>query len=671
MMFLTLQTALLLLAAYVLGAICGCGVRRLLAAPNATDSAFAAAGSALTDQPMIEVMAGPEPSIPELSAADRFERALIGPRAPRFKGRTKEPEATPAKEASAATPLSINTPEANAASAPQVPTPTPGAQDQAPVVLPVAAVSGGVTGTTAPLAPTSQQSADDLTRIRGIDLATSAALADLGVSSYARLAAFTRADVERIEARLGAGRVSRENWIEQAQLLANGRPTAFARQLGGNAHGALPSSDEIYGTSEPVRSATVPLPDPEPVATPEQDTDEGDTETSPPVLEPADAGAEGETAPEEQAVSGELARPAEAASAPADDTTPESPAQDDVVHDFRRIRGIDAEAAALLHENGVLRFEDIANWRASEVSRFESLLGESGRISRENWIEQAQVLAKGGETAFSRRLQLALTVEPAEPAPLAEVESTSEDHEPAQAAPAEVASLPSDDTAPESPAQDDVAHDFLRIRGIDAEAAALLSADGVLRFEGIANWRASDVSRFESLLGDPGRISRENWIEQAQVLAKGGETAFSSRRQLAATVEPHQPAPPHEAPTQPPDRATPSSDEADSDGNADVPNLAGLRSVRSPLLTGGETTSALPNDDLKRIRGIGVLIEKKLNSLGITSYSQIANWTAADVDRISRMLDFKGRIERECWIEQARILASGGHTAFSSRKDRE
>ena len=75
-------------------------------------------------------------------------------------------------------------------------------------------------------------------------------------------------------------------------------------------------------------------------------------------------------------------------------------------------------------------------------------------------------------------------------------------------------------------------------------------------------------------------------------------------------------------------------------------------------------------EDLKRIRGIGVLIEKKLNSLGITAYEQVANWTGADIDRISQILDFKGRIERENWVEQARILAAGGQTEFSRRVDR-
>lgn len=97
-------------------------------------------------------------------------------------------------------------------------------------------------------------------------------------------------------------------------------------------------------------------------------------------------------------------------------------------------------------------------------------------------------------------------------------------------------------------------------------------------------------------------------------------------------------------------------------------DLDGLRSVRSEALLSERASEEF--DDLKRIRGIGVLIEKRLNALGITSYAQIAEWTAADVSRISDSLDFKGRIERENWIEQARILASGGHTEFSRRVDK-
>jgi predicted flap endonuclease-1-like 5' DNA nuclease len=85
----------------------------------------------------------------------------------------------------------------------------------------------------------------------------------------------------------------------------------------------------------------------------------------------------------------------------------------------------------------------------------------------------------------------------------------------------------------------------------------------------------------------------------------------------------------------------------------------------TPEASGDESS-----DDLKRIRGIGVLIEKRLNAIGVRRYEQIANWTSGDIDRVSRMLEFKGRIERESWVEQARILASGGQTEFSRRVDR-
>jgi predicted flap endonuclease-1-like 5' DNA nuclease len=84
----------------------------------------------------------------------------------------------------------------------------------------------------------------------------------------------------------------------------------------------------------------------------------------------------------------------------------------------------------------------------------------------------------------------------------------------------------------------------------------------------------------------------------------------------------------------------------------------------------GDDDDEEPGDDLKRIRGIGVLIEKRLNGMGISRYDQIANWTSGDIDRISQTLDFKGRIERENWVEHARILASGGHTEFSRRVDK-
>lgn len=63
-------------------------------------------------------------------------------------------------------------------------------------------------------------------------------------------------------------------------------------------------------------------------------------------------------------------------------------------------------------------------------------------------------------------------------------------------------------------------------------------------------------------------------------------------------------------------------------------------------------------DDLKRIHGVGPALERTLNGLGVTRFEQIAAWTRADVERIDEHLRFRGRIERDDWIGQARELAA-------------
>jgi len=60
-------------------------------------------------------------------------------------------------------------------------------------------------------------------------------------------------------------------------------------------------------------------------------------------------------------------------------------------------------------------------------------------------------------------------------------------------------------------------------------------------------------------------------------------------------------------------------------------------------------------DDLKTISGIGPVIERTLNRLGVRTYRQIAKWTKADIDRVSaRLTAFKDLIRRENWVRQAR-----------------
>lgn len=62
-------------------------------------------------------------------------------------------------------------------------------------------------------------------------------------------------------------------------------------------------------------------------------------------------------------------------------------------------------------------------------------------------------------------------------------------------------------------------------------------------------------------------------------------------------------------------------------------------------------------DDLKVISGIGPKLEKTLNGLGVYHYDQIAMWNRKNVEWIDGYLNFKGRIDRDGWIKQAKQLA--------------
>jgi len=76
-------------------------------------------------------------------------------------------------------------------------------------------------------------------------------------------------------------------------------------------------------------------------------------------------------------------------------------------------------------------------------------------------------------------------------------------------------------------------------------------------------------------------------------------------------------------------------------------------------------------DDLKRISGIGLSIEKKLNGIGIFTYQQISKFTSKDMTDITDLITFfPGRIERDNWVQQAKNLVNGVATEFSKRVDK-
>ena len=83
--------------------------------------------------------------------------------------------------------------------------------------------------------------------------------------------------------------------------------------------------------------------------------------------------------------------------------------------------------------------------------------------------------------------------------------------------------------------------------------------------------------------------------------------------------------------------------------------------IQAPSLIDGPFLDA-PNgatDDLKAITGIGPKLEQTLNSLGVFHYWQIAQWSEEDIAEVDERLSFKGRIERDDWVQQAKKLTEG------------
>lgn len=74
--------------------------------------------------------------------------------------------------------------------------------------------------------------------------------------------------------------------------------------------------------------------------------------------------------------------------------------------DLRRIKGVGPKLSDWLVQNGVTRFAQIAAWDAAEVADFAQRLGRmGGRIEADDWVGQARILASGGETEHSRRVE--------------------------------------------------------------------------------------------------------------------------------------------------------------------------------------------------------------------------------------------------------------------------
>jgi len=133
-----------------------------------------------------------------------------------------------------------------------------------------------------------------------------------------------------------------------------------------------------------------------------------------------------------------------------------------------------------------------------------------------------------------------------------------------------------------------------------------------------------------------------SWIASLAGVAEQPQSKPVTVQPVAATA----PAPAAAAPIAPA-----SVVEDESDDHSTEANHPGARPV-------AVTQSGTP-DDLKIISGIGPKNEMLLHRLGVFYFRQIAEWNDDNISWVNSYLKFKGRIEREDWVGQAKRLARG------------
>ena len=98
------------------------------------------------------------------------------------------------------------------------------------------------------------------------------------------------------------------------------------------------------------------------------------------------------------------------------------------------------------------------------------------------------------------------------------------------------------------------------------------------------------------------------------------------------------------------------------------PSIAATRTVEPAPTPATEATPASGEDDLTRLKGVGPKLVAALNERGVTRFEQIAAWDEAEIERVDATLGrFQGRIQRDDWVGQARLLAEGDEAGYAER----
>jgi len=114
------------------------------------------------------------------------------------------------------------------------------------------------------------------------------------------------------------------------------------------------------------------------------------------------------------------------------------------------------------------------------------------------------------------------------------------------------------------------------------------------------------------------------------------------------------------------DASAPAVSDQDHDGDGVIEGTD--EGSKPELLTAAREGGA---DNLKEIKGVGPKMEGMLNDMGVYHFDQVASWSADEVAWVDANLKgFNGRVKRDGWVDQAKILAAGGDTEFSKKVEK-
>ncbi|MGB7286125.1 MAG: hypothetical protein WBC71_04255 [Salaquimonas sp.] len=179
-----------------------------------------------------------------------------------------------------------------------------------------------------------------------------------------------------------------------------------------------------------------------------------------------------------------------------------------VKDDLKRIKGIGPQNEGRLNAIGVSAFAQVAAWTAKEQADIGERLAFPGRIEREEWVKQAKVLAKGGTTAFAKRVdkgEVGSSIGKANVGDLGKKPSVI------------------------AKARGGKGDNLTLIDGVGNAIEKKLFALGIYHFDQIAKWTKDNETWIGNEIGFPGRPERENWVKESKILAAGGTTDHAQR----------------------------------------------------------------------------------------------------------------------------------------------